>query len=294
MSLSSAQWTSVQSALKSHLGEEDFNSWISPLRPAETAEAGTVALSVPTRFMQDWIVQNFGAVIQNSVAETLQKPVDIRYVVTPVLAELNTPAKPTAAEKTTEKSSALPDSNHLDSRFRFDNFVTGKSNEFAFAAAKRVAQNCEGQSRDGAYNPFFLHGGVGLGKTHLMNAIAWQIKQQNPNANILYISSEQFLFRFIRALQDKTTMSFKETLRKVDVLMIDDFQFIAGKGATQEEFFHTFNALISAGKQIILTADRSPHEMANVEDRLRSRLGAGLTCEIHAPDLETRMAILNK
>lgn len=177
--------------------------------------------------------------------------------------------------------------NPLDPRFTFSNFVTGKSNEFAYAAAKRIAE-----SMDMSYNPFFMYGGVGLGKTHLMHAMAFQIMEIFPGRRVLYISAEKFLNNFISALKNKNTSGFKETFRNVDVLMIDDIQFIAGKDATQEEFFHTFNSLINDKKQIILTADRSPHEMSSIEDRLRSRLGWGLATEIHRPDLETRLAIL--
>ena len=179
--------------------------------------------------------------------------------------------------------------NPLDPRFTFDNFVVGRSNEFAFQAARRIAE-----SGDVIYNPFFLYGGVGLGKTHLMQAIARQIYTTNPKAKILYISAEKFMNHFIRSIRDKNTHSFKQAFRSVDILMVDDIQFLGGKGSTQEEFFHTFDTLISEGKQIILTADKSPHELKNVEERLRSRLGWGLATEMHPPTLETRIAILEK
>ena len=180
----------------------------------------------------------------------------------------------------------------LDPRFTFDNYVTGKSNEFAYAAARRMAEGDEVALK--SYNPFFLYGGVGLGKTHLMHAIAWQIMENFPTRKVMYISAEKFLNNFISALKNKNVDRFQETFRNVDVLMIDDVQFIAGKDATQEEFFHTFNTLINENKQIILTADKSPHELSSIEDRLRSRLGWGLATEIHRPSMETRLAILEQ
>ena len=313
MSLSPAQWTSVQEALRSQVGEDDFNSWLLPLRPEpSTMEDGVISLSVPTRFIQDWVDEHYGDLLKSSLSEALQRDISLSYVVKPTFGDISeqdvlasvgksvvatkvqaeisaTPSTPVSKPAESAADVALPDSTRLDPRFTFESYVTGKSNDFAFAAAQRIAE-----SETPVYNPFFLHGGVGLGKTHLMHAIGARIKETFPQRRVLYISAEQFLYRFVRALKDRKTLSFKDTFRAVDVLMIDDIQFIAGKEATQEEFFHTFNTLVDQGKQIILTADRSPHEMENVEDRLRSRLGCGLTCEIHAPDVETRQAILQK
>ena len=175
----------------------------------------------------------------------------------------------------------------LDTRFTFDNFVVGKPNELAHAAARRVAEGGEV-----SFNPLFLHGGVGLGKTHLMHAIAWEIKKRDPNARILYLSAEQFMYRFVQALRFKDTISFKEMFRSVDVLMVDDVQFIAGKSSTQEEFFHTFNALIDQNKQLIISGDRSPIDMEHLEDRIKSRLQWGLVVDVHPTDYELRLGIL--
>jgi chromosomal replication initiator protein len=299
MSLSPAEWSSVQTTLKGMVGEADFNSWLLSLR-LEESDAGDenngerVALSVPTPFMQDWIDRHYGAAIRSSFSQTLKRPVEITYVVSPTLAGVQPVKKlasfgsePVTAAAVTD--AAAPEISRLDPRFTFETFVTGKSNDFAYAAAQRIAE-----SDDHVYNPFFLHGVVGLGKTHLMHAIGHRIREKFPQRRVLYISSDQFLRQFVRALREKNTLKFKESFQNVDVLMIDDIQFIAGKNATQEEFFHTFNFLVGAGKQVILTADRSPHELENIEDRLRSRLGSGLTCEIHAPDVETRLAILQK
>jgi chromosomal replication initiator protein len=175
----------------------------------------------------------------------------------------------------------------LDPRFTFDNFVIGKPNEFATAAARRVAEEAKVP-----FNPLFLYGGVGLGKTHLMHAIAWEIRKRHPQRRVVYLSAEMFMYRFIRALRFKDMMAFKEQFRSVDVLMIDDVQFISGKDSTQEEFFHTFNALVDQNRQIVLSADKSPADLEGIEDRVRSRLGWGLVADIHPTTYELRLGIL--
>jgi chromosomal replication initiator protein len=175
----------------------------------------------------------------------------------------------------------------LDVRFSFDNFVVGKPNEFAYAAARRVAD-----ASSVTFNPLFLYGGVGLGKTHLMHAMALHISQQDPKRTVIYLSAEKFMYRFIRALKEQNTVNFKEMFRNVDVLMIDDVQFIGGKGATQEEFFHTFNALVDQGRQIVISADKSPSDLEGMEERLQSRLNCGLVADIHATTYELRLGIL--
>jgi chromosomal replication initiator protein len=177
----------------------------------------------------------------------------------------------------------------LDPRFTFDNFVVGKSNELAHAAARRVA---EGDAVK--FNPLFLYGGVGLGKTHLMHGIAWAIRERQPERRVIYLSAEKFMYQFIRALRFKDTMAFKEQFRSVDVLMIDDVQFISGKDSTQEEFFHTFNALVDHNRQVIISADRSPTDLEGIEERIRSRLGWGLVADIHPTDYELRLGILDQ
>lgn len=175
----------------------------------------------------------------------------------------------------------------IDARLNFDNFIVGKSNELAYAAARRVAE-----AADVAFNPLYLYGGVGLGKTHLMHAIANEIRRADPTRKVLYLSAEMFMFRFVRALRFKDTMAFKEQFRQVDVLMVDDVQFISGKESTQEEFFHTFNALVDNNRQVIISADRSPSDLEGIEERIRSRLGWGLVCDIHPTDFELRLGIL--
>ncbi len=175
----------------------------------------------------------------------------------------------------------------LDPRFTFENFVVGKPNELAHAAARRVAD-----ATSVTFNPLFLYGGVGLGKTHLMHAIAWQIRKNDPNRKVIYLSAEKFMYQFIRALRFKDTMAFKQQFRSVDVLMIDDVQFISGKDSTQEEFFHTFNALVDQNRQVIISADKSPSDLEGMEERLRSRLGWGLVADIHPTTYELRLGIL--
>lgn len=194
------------------------------------------------------------------------------------------------AEPTLAEVSELPLgdlSARLDPRFTFDRFIVGKPNEFAVAAAERVAS-----SPKPTFNPLFLHGGVGLGKTHLMHAIAWRVRQHDPQRKIVYLSAEKFMYQFVRALREQNTIGFKELFRSVDMLMVDDVQFISGKESTQEEFFHTFNALVDRGKQIVISADRSPSDLSGLEERIRSRLSWGLVADIHPTTYELRLGIL--
>lgn len=296
MRMTREHWSAIQARLKEKVGDASFESWLAPLDlDAERATLQDVVVRVPTRFIRDWVIRHYNQAITDTVREVLGGEPTLNFTIagtftvpdvthTPAAAKAPTPH---AAEPTDAPS--LTGGNMLNPHYTFDSFVTGKSNEFAYAAAKRIAE-----SDDILYNPFLLYGGVGLGKTHLMHGIAWFIQKNYPQRRVLYISSEKFVFQFIRSLRDKKTIDFKETFRSVDVLMIDDIQFIAGKEATQEEFFHTLNALMDMRKQVVLTADRSPHEMDNVEDRLRSRLSSGLITEIHRPNLETRIAILER
>lgn len=290
-------WSAIQARLKEKVGAASFDSWLAPLDlDTERATLSEVVVRVPTRFIRDWVIRHYSQAIAETIREVLGGEPQLNFTIagafqTPAPeASKATPAATTAPAATAETDApSLSGGNTLNPHYTFDSFVTGKSNEFAYAAAKRIAE-----SDDILYNPFLLYGGVGLGKTHLMHGIAWYIQQNYPQRRVLYISSEKFVFQFIRSLRDKKTIDFKETFRSVDVLMIDDIQFIAGKEATQEEFFHTLNALMDMRKQVVLTADRSPHEMDNVEDRLRSRLSSGLITEIHRPNLETRIAILER
>ena len=246
-----------------------------------------VRISVPTRFMRDWIESQYAERLVSlwTLEAGFVEGVDV--FVTGNEAEDNDalPAASPAALRETEAQNNI--SAPLDPRFTFENFVVGKPNELAFAAARRCAE-----AETAPYNPLFLYSGVGLGKTHLMHAIAWHIRQTRPEKRAVYLSAEKFMYQFIRALRFRDTVAFKEQFRSVDVLMIDDVQFIAGKDSTQEEFFHTFNALVDQNRQIVISADKSPNDLEGMEERMKSRLGWGLVADIHPTTYELRCGIL--
>ncbi len=295
-----AQWARVRGQLRQEFGEAAFRSWLKPLTLAEAAN-GHVRISVPTRFLRDWIVLHYTErILALWRAENPEvRGIDV-FVQAPRPhaaahggAAVSAPAVVAAqagngvgvAVAWGEDYSGL--SAPLDPRFTFRNFVVGKPNELAFAAARRV-----GESNTVPFNPLFLYGGVGLGKTHLMHAVAWHIRQRDPTRRVIYLSAEKFMYQFIRALRFKNTMSFKEQFRSVDVLMVDDIQFISDKDSTQEEFFHTFNALVDQNRQIVISADKSPTDLEGMEERMRSRLGWGLVADIHPTTYELRLGIL--
>ena len=280
-------WPSIKLALRKTVGEAAFTNWINPLE-LTSVDASKANFATPTKFIGDWVDRNYGDSIKFEFAK---HGLDVDRLVFSVnienkIAPANKSKKITETKNTKTGSKDLPGAS-LDSRYTFDNFVVGKPNELAHAAARRVAEG-----GDVSFNPLFLHGGVGLGKTHLMHAIAWEIKKRDPNAKVLYLSAEQFMYRFVQALRFKDTISFKEMFRSVDVLMVDDVQFIAGKSSTQEEFFHTFNALIDQNKQVIISGDRAPVDMEQLEDRIKSRLQWGLVVDVHPTDYELRLGIL--
>jgi len=280
-------WPSIRLALRKTVGEAAFTNWINPLE-LTSVDASKANFATPTKFIGDWVDRNYGDSIKFEFAK---QGLDVDRLVFSVSIENKiAPAKKltkiTESKNTKTGSKDLPGAS-LDPRYTFDNFVVGKPNELAHAAARRVAEG-----GDVSFNPLFLHGGVGLGKTHLMHAIAWEIKKRDPNAKVLYLSAEQFMYRFVQALRFKDTISFKEMFRSVDVLMVDDVQFIAGKSSTQEEFFHTFNALIDQNKQVIISGDRAPVDMEQLEDRIKSRLQWGLVVDVHPTDYELRLGIL--
>jgi chromosomal replication initiator protein len=297
----------VMAVLRAEVGDAAFKSWLQPLTVSPiNLGSGEVSLVVPTRFMRDWIVKHYAERIQALWVAQNPAVTSVELIVVPAFGKIDAPddrqieiaapqaeaptRKPIARTKTTDNSelAAEDEKGGLDPRATFENFVVGKPNEFAHAAARRVAE-----SENVPFNPLFLYGGVGLGKTHLMHAIAWQIRKRKPNRKVLYLSAEQFMYRFIRALRYKDTMAFKEQFRSVDVLMIDDIQFICGnKDSTQEEFFHTFNALVDQNRLIIISADKSPSDLEGMEERLRSRLGWGLVADIHPTTYELRLGIL--
>lgn len=309
---SEAIWSEVLADLSAKHGDAVCRSWLKPLRIHEVTDH-VITLAAPSRFMKEWVSSNYMADMMK--AWTVREPriLKIDILVKHVADELEVHAQPTAINQPSDWApsesykmqtpanqsatgansveDALLDSLHatLDPRYTFDQFVVGKPNELAFAAARRVAENdvvAQG------CNPLFLYGGVGLGKTHLMHAIAWHIRENNPKRRVVYLSAEKFMYQFIRALRLKEAMEFKEYFRSVDVLMIDDVQFISGKDSTQEEFFHTFNALVDQNKQLVISCDRSPSDLEGMEERVRSRLGWGLVADIHATTYELRLGIL--
>ena len=295
-----AQWARVRAKLRKELGDTAYRSWIRPLTLLGV-ENGEARLGATTRFVRDWVRSHHADLIRTiwasenreiaavdiavQAATTVARSEDLARAEPPrpamQLLRAQEPVGATAPDAPEEFGAAL------DARFTFDTWVVGKSNEFATAAARRVAEDTKA-----SINPLFLYGGVGLGKTHLMTAIAWHIRKRHPQRRVMYLSAEKFMFQFIRAMRSKDTMSFKEQFRSVDVLMIDDVQFIAGKDATQEEFFHTFNALVDQNKQIVLSADKSPSDLEGVEERVKSRLGWGLVADIHPTTYELRLGIL--
>jgi len=287
-------WERVSGKLNALVGDAVFRSWLKPLRFAGSAE-GRLQLSVPTRFMREWIHTHYMDDITSLwQQEGVSEGFTIEILVTP---QAEKPEEATAQVITSGSWQApgevmdadLQMGATLDPRYTFENFVVGKPNELAHAAARRVAETT--QVVPGC-NPLFLYGGVGLGKTHLMHAIAWHIRRNNPGRRVLYLSAEKFMYQFIKALRFKEAFAFKEHFRSVDVLMIDDVQFISGKDSTQEEFFHTFNALVDQNKQLIISGDRSPSDLEGIEERVRSRLGWGLVADIHATTYELRLGIL--
>ena len=239
---------------------------------------------VPTTFIGNYVQQNFGEQIIYQINRAGKSVNRVTFVPS---GAARTASKPSA--NAAPKPTSVDDiqGSPLDARFTFDTFIVGKPNELANAAARRVAEG-----GPVTFNPLFLYGGVGLGKTHLMHAIAHELQRRSPELNVLYLSAEQFMYRFITALRDRKMMDFKQMFRSVDVLMVDDVQFMAGKDSTQEEFFHTFNALVDGKKQIIISADRAPGEIKDLEERIKSRMQSGLVVDLHPTDYELRLGIL--
>jgi len=285
-------WEKLLPLLQKEFGLTAYKSWIAPIVPVRF-EKGVLELSVATRFIRDWVKTHYADRIRHLWAQQFCSIIRVDIVISSAQSAVVaiTAANAVSAESQPQESQAAPDSlsSSLDPRFTFDNFVAGASNELAHAAARRVAD-----SDSVAFNPLFLYGGVGLGKTHLMHAIAWAIRARAPQRKVVYMSAEKFMYQFVRALRFKEMVSFKEMFRSVDVLMIDDIQFICGKEATQEEFFHTFNALVDQNKQIVISADRPPSELDGLEERLRSRLGGGLVAHVQPTTYDLRLRILEK
>ena len=280
-------WSKITSELKKSLDKDTFQNWIKPIY-FESHIDTSLTLSVPTRFLRDWIIKNYASVIKKAYMDQGHSIDKLAILVKENNDRIIPGTEVIYEDKDDDEDTYYDDiSAPLDPKFTFDNFIVGKPNELAYAAAQRVAQ-----SEVVSFNPLFLYGGVGLGKTHLMHAVAWNIKKRNPKKNVVYLTAEKFMYQFIKALRFKNIMSFKEQFRSVDVLMIDDVQFIIGKDNTQEEFFHTFNTLIDKKRQIIISADKSPADLDGLEERLKSRLGWGLVADIHPLTYELRLGIL--
>jgi chromosomal replication initiator protein len=298
------QWSQVRDMLRAEFGKTAYSTWLAPLMLGGF-EGERVLLTVPTRFLRDWVAAHYADRIRVLWRRVNPKVHGVALNVTPLSATplaatappMPMPARVAVAVAPPQPQPERPLINGvalegeigapLDPRCTFENFVVGQPNELAFAAAKRIAD-----SPAAPFNPLFLYGGVGLGKTHLMHAIAWQIRSQDRNRKVMYLSAEKFMYQFLKALRLRDTMSFKEMFRSADVLMVDDVQFIGGKEITQEEFFHTFNTLIDRGRQIVISADRSPSELTGLEERIRSRLAWGLVVDIHPTTYQLRLEIL--
>ncbi|MDE0760345.1 MAG: chromosomal replication initiator protein DnaA [Planktomarina sp.] len=277
-------WNIAADSLLKSLGKNNFKSWIEPLQFISEGD-GVAEFSVPTSFFGNYVRQHFEDQILYQLQKSGCKVSRLLFTVG------GSESKPKQVKGVVVGGGSFKQREiagaKLDSRFLFDNFVVGKPNELAHAASKRVAE-----AGPATFNPLFLYGGVGLGKTHLMHAIAWELQANRPDINVMYLSAEQFMYRFVQALRERKMMDFKELFRSVDVLMVDDVQFIAGKDSTQEEFFHTFNALVDQNKQIIISADRAPGEIKYLEDRIASRLQCGLVVDLHPTTYELRLGIL--
>jgi chromosomal replication initiator protein len=286
--MSDDTWGHIRNDLLKRIGKNNFVTWIEPMRLSGIAD-GVARFEVPTVFFGDWVARNYADQILADF-NRLGVAVDrVEYTVRQT-GRTNGALQTAAAAS---RPRPVPDEElkgaALDAKFTFDSFVVGKPNELAHAAARRVAEG-----GPVSFNPLFLYGGVGLGKTHLMHAMAHELQARNPALRVLYLSAEQFMYRFVQALRERQIMGFKELFRSVDVLMVDDVQFIAGKDSTQEEFFHTFNALVDQNKQIVISADRAPGEIKDMEERIKSRLQYGLVVDLHPTDYELRLGILQQ
>jgi len=297
-----AQWARIRGHLQREVGEVEYRAWLRQMTLVGL-DGDEIVINLPTKFLRDWVRGRYGDRIGTlwQMENAAVRRIDIRVgtgtnVIPPVMVAGTPAAEP--AEPAPEPAVDERDPRHdlgavLDPRYTFDAFVVGKPNEFAHACARRVAEQPASQG----FNPLFLYGGVGLGKTHLMHAIAWELTEGATRAGrrpatVAYLSAEKFMYRFIAAIRSQSTMEFKQQLRNVDVLMVDDLQFLIGKDNTQEEFFHTFNYLVEAGKQIVVSADKSPSDLNGLEDRLRTRLGCGMVADLHSTTFELRVSIL--
>lgn len=278
------EWQKARELIRGELMDVSYRTWIVPLVPIKLEE-GQLYIQVPSPYARNFLMPRYNTLIENAFSQVNGKGYEVHFVLPEEAEDLKKPGESPQDDRELQTAASMM----LNPKYTFDTFVIGNSNMFAHAAALAVAE-----APAQAYNPLFIYGGVGLGKTHLLHAIGHFIRQQNPQMRIMYTSSEKFTNELINGIKTNSTQAFRNRYRNVDVLLIDDIQFIAGKDSTQEELFHTFNALHDAQKQIIFSSDKPPKEMQHLEERLRSRFEWGLIADIQPPDLETRIAILRK
>lgn len=281
-------WQQILSIIQTKLSKPSFDTWFKATQVIQLTQ-GALTVSAPTTFAVEWLESRYTKLVAQVAFDVLGRSVTVKFVIEESGHEEESLQKQSSPPPTPVQVSVEANTNMLNPKYTFDTFVIGSGNRFAHAASLAVAE-----APAKAYNPLFLYGGVGLGKTHLMHAIGHYILQHNPSSRVVYISSEKFTNEFINSIRDNRGESFRNKYRNIDILLIDDIQFIAGKESTQEEFFHTFNALHEESKQIIISSDRPPKEIPTLEERLRSRFEWGLITDIQPPDLETRIAILRK
>ncbi len=271
-------WEKTLESIATLLSKPSFETWFKPTKPI-SKDGNILTIEVPNDFAREWLESRYAPLLTNTVRDLIEEEVELRFI---------TPERNESAKAAT--STPLPvQPSSLNPKYTFESFVVGESNRFAHAASLAVAE-----APGKAYNPLFVYGGVGLGKTHLMQAIGHFVLKSHPDYRVVYVSSEKFTNELINAIRFNRTPQFRDTYRNIEVLLVDDIQFFAGKESTQEEFFHTFNTLYESGRQIVISSDRPPKEIPTLEDRLRSRFEWGLITDIQAPDLETRIAILRK
>ncbi len=280
-------WEKTLESVSSFLSKPSFETWLKPTKPISFQDK-ILTVEVPNDFARDWLESRYAPLLTATIKEIMDEEIELRFV-TPEHDELSNKTVPVNPPVNNNNNSAPAQPSQLNPKYSFESFVVGESNRFAHAASLAVAE-----APGKAYNPLFIYGGVGLGKTHLMQAIGHFVLKNHANYRVVYVSSEKFTNELINAIRFNRTPQFRDTYRNVEVLMIDDIQFFVGKESTQEEFFHTFNTLYESGKQIVISSDRPPKEIPTLEDRLRSRFEWGLITDIQAPDLETRIAILRK
>ncbi len=282
-------WQKVLEMMKERMSGPSFETWFQGTEITNfNTSTNLLSIFVPTPFARNWLVGNYTTIVQNALTALTEQEFRVEFY-TGSQTPSQTAATTDQSPATEEDAGFDTSQSQLNSKYTFDNFVIGQSNRFAHAASLAVAEKPAG-----SYNPLFIYGGVGLGKTHLMQAVGNHVMQFNPSAKVLYLSSEKFTNEFISAIRENKTGEFRNRYRTIDVLLIDDIQFLANKEQTQEEFFHTFNALHEAGRQIVISSDRPPREIPTLEDRLRSRFEWGLITDIQPPDLETRIAIIQR